>query len=32
MTQTAIEEIVRIASPAPAPMGLSCDGTDIWIG
>ena len=31
MTQTAIEEIVRIASPAPAPMGLSCDGTDIWI-
>ena len=32
MTSTAIEEIVRIASPASRPMGLSCDGTDIWVG
>lgn len=32
MTLTAIEEIVRIASPAPRPMGLSCDGNDIWVG
>ncbi len=32
MTPSAIEEIVRIASPAPRPMGLSCDGTDIWVG
>jgi len=32
MTQTAIEEIVRVASPAHRPMGLSCDGTDIWVG
>jgi len=28
----SIEELQRIPSPAPAPQGLACDGTDLWIG
>jgi hypothetical protein len=31
-TLTAIEELVRIPAPCPMPLGLACDGTDLWIG
>jgi outer membrane protein assembly factor BamB len=31
-TLAMIEELVRIPAPCPAPMGLACDGTDLWIG
>jgi len=27
-----IEEMLRIPAPAPAPQGVACDGTDLWIG
>ncbi|GAC1583109.1 MAG: hypothetical protein NVS3B7_18570 [Candidatus Elarobacter sp.] len=30
-TLSMIEELVRIPAPCPAPMGLACDGTDLWI-
>jgi hypothetical protein len=30
-TLTAIEEIERIPSPAPEPVGIACDGADIWV-
>jgi outer membrane protein assembly factor BamB len=34
MNQTfaAIEELLRMPAPCPAPMGVACDGTDLWIG
>ena len=34
MNQTIapIEELVRIPAPCPRPLGLACDGTDLWIG
>ena len=34
MNQTleTIEELLRIPSPCPGPMGLACDGPDLWIG
>jgi hypothetical protein len=34
MNQTldTIEELVRIPAPCPSPVGLACDGTDLWIG
>lgn len=31
-TLSIIEELLRIPAPCPAPMGLACDGTDLWIG
>ena len=31
-TLSTIEELVRIPAPCPAPLGLACDGTDLWIG
>src|ERR1700738_1862516 len=31
-TLSTIEELLRIPAPCPAPMGLACDGTDLWIG
>ncbi len=31
-TLATIEELVRIPAPCPLPMGLACDGTDLWIG
>jgi len=31
-TLSVIEELVRIPAPCPAPMGLACDGPDLWIG
>jgi hypothetical protein len=31
-TLATIEELVRIPSPCPEPMGLACDGPDLWIG
>ncbi|BDE07611.1 hypothetical protein WPS_28870 [Vulcanimicrobium alpinum] len=31
-TLNAIDELVRIPAPCPSPMGLACDGTDLWIG
>jgi sugar lactone lactonase YvrE len=31
-TLATIEELVRIPAPCPAPVGLACDGTDLWIG
>src|SRR5579884_1560410 len=31
-TLSTIEELVRIPAPCPAPMGLACDGPDLWIG
>jgi len=30
-TLSTIEELVRIPSPCPAPLGLACDGPDLWI-
>lgn len=30
-TLSTIEELVRIPAPCPAPLGLACDGTDLWI-
>jgi hypothetical protein len=30
-TLSTIEELVRIPAPCPAPVGLACDGTDLWI-
>ena len=30
-TLDAIDELQRIPAPCPAPMGLACDGTDLWI-
>ena len=34
MNQTfaAIDELLRIPAPCPAPIGIACDGTDLWIG
>lgn len=31
-TLSDIEECLRIPAPCPAPLGLACDGTDLWIG
>jgi outer membrane protein assembly factor BamB len=31
-TLSTIDELLRIPAPCPAPMGLACDGTDLWIG
>jgi len=31
-TLSPIEEVLRMPSPGPAPMGIACDGTDIWVG
>ncbi|HZO93352.1 MAG TPA: hypothetical protein VFB22_06245 [Candidatus Baltobacteraceae bacterium] len=31
-TLSVIEELVRIPAPCPSPMGLACDGPDLWIG
>ena len=31
-TLSAIEELLRIPAPCPTPLGLACDGTDLWIG
>ena len=31
-TLSTIEELVRIPAPCPAPLGLACDGPDLWIG
>ncbi|HEY0394337.1 MAG TPA: hypothetical protein VGD01_07550 [Candidatus Elarobacter sp.] len=31
-TLSTIEELVRIPAPCPSPMGLACDGPDLWIG
>jgi hypothetical protein len=31
-TLATIDELVRIPAPCPSPMGLACDGTDLWIG
>jgi hypothetical protein len=31
-TLATIEELLRIPAPGPAPVGLACDGTDLWIG
>ena len=31
-TLATIEELLRIPSPCPGPMGLACDGPDLWIG
>jgi outer membrane protein assembly factor BamB len=31
-TLATIEELVRIPAPCPSPIGLACDGTDLWIG
>ncbi len=31
-TLSTIEELLRIPAPCPAPMGLACDGPDLWIG
>ncbi len=30
-TLVAIDELQRIPSPGPRPMGLACDGSDIWV-
>ncbi len=30
-TLSMIEELVRIPAPCPSPMGLACDGPDLWI-
>jgi hypothetical protein len=30
-TIMAIEELLRMPAPCPAPMGVACDGTDLWI-
>ena len=34
MNQTfaAIDELLRMPAPCPAPMGVACDGRDLWIG
>ncbi|HEY4438855.1 MAG TPA: hypothetical protein VGN14_00270 [Candidatus Elarobacter sp.] len=34
MNQTiaAIDELLRIPAPCPAPIGIACDGSDLWIG
>ena len=31
-TLSIIDELLRIPAPCPSPMGLACDGTDLWIG
>ncbi len=31
-TLSTIEELLRIPAPCPAPLGLACDGPDLWIG
>ena len=31
-TLSTIDELLRIPAPCPAPTGLACDGTDLWIG
>ncbi|HTJ24574.1 MAG TPA: hypothetical protein VMA36_00280 [Candidatus Limnocylindria bacterium] len=31
-TLATIDELVRIPAPCPSPIGLACDGTDLWIG
>ncbi|MDQ6926413.1 MAG: hypothetical protein M3154_09280, partial [Candidatus Eremiobacteraeota bacterium] len=31
-TLSTIEELLRIPAPCPGPMGLACDGPDLWIG
>lgn len=31
-TLETIEELLRIPAPCPSPIGLACDGTDLWIG
>jgi hypothetical protein len=31
-TLSTIEELLRIPAPCPAPIGLACDGPDLWIG
>jgi hypothetical protein len=31
-TLSTIEELLRIPAPCPSPMGLACDGPDLWIG
>ncbi len=30
-TLSVIDELVRIPAPCPSPMGLACDGPDLWI-
>lgn len=31
-TFAAIDELLRMPAPCPAPLGVACDGTDLWIG
>jgi hypothetical protein len=31
-TLSSIQELLRMPSPCPSPMGIACDGTDLWIG
>lgn len=31
-TLATIQELLRIPSPCPDPLGLACDGPDLWIG
>jgi hypothetical protein len=31
-TLSTIEELLRIPAPCPSPVGLACDGPDLWIG
>ncbi len=30
-TLSTIDELLRIPAPCPSPMGLACDGPDLWI-
>jgi len=32
VTSSPIEELVRMPSPCPAPLGIACDGERLWIG
>ncbi|MBV9440308.1 MAG: hypothetical protein JOZ24_09990 [Candidatus Eremiobacteraeota bacterium] len=31
LTLSPIEELLRIPAPCPSPLGLACDGPDLWI-